>query len=122
MALSKDPGKRRRQLENLARGAERRAATLRSLLDGIEDPIEDEAIEDPAASEDRSEDPIEAGSRIGRGGYRPDAIEDRSEAAIEDPVIEDPVGSEDQSEDHSEDDGPGAGLRLAGRLLGVERR
>lgn len=117
MGLSSDPVKRRRQLEALQRGAERRAATLRASIEAIDaEPAREAPI--VAASE------AEPGARIARGSYGDDPKPPPEPAPAPQPaMVDEPQADElePEPEPEPEPDEPARGAKVAAALLGVRR-
>lgn len=129
--LSSDPVKRRRQLDGLARGAERRAETLKRMRDDLPDDAshEDAPLSDADAeprSEPRTEPRSEPGT-IGRGSYGDlPRSQRRSEPRTGEGTAHDPepieLDLEAEAEDERDDlagDEPGALTRVLGGVFGV---
>ncbi len=133
MGLSTDPAKRRRQLEGLALGAERRAASLRSTIAKLEEPGSSEADQRGSSEARVDEAPSVAPAAPGIvvGAYPdPPAAPAAPPADVAPPAAVDELEHDDEPEPTDPEPGPelvdeerpepGRGVKLAAQIFGVK--
>lgn len=134
--LSSDPAKRRRQLEALARGSERRSETLRARLDELDaeiaaseaasDAPSEAELEAAPAPPSRASSEAPSAARIMRGSYG--AVPDPSADEVGPAPDPDETASEPETEteapieDEPAAEGPGRLIEFGAGLLGVDRK